>query len=149
MCVVCVCARARVCMYAFVCSVCCVCMCVWVYVCVLYVCVFVCLCVCVCVLCVCAYLCLLHACMRVCVYVCVCCMCVCCVCRTRGLGGHSIDVPKAPERLRTLADWLAFEHLVSPAFEQAVMLKAKERSAASTEVTGFGCRVSGFGSHWI
>ena len=38
---------------------------------------------------------------------------------------------QAPERLRTLADWLAFEHLVSPAFEHAVMLKAKERAALS------------------
>jgi hypothetical protein len=32
---------------------------------------------------------------------------------------------QAAERLGTLADWLAFEHLVSPAFEHAVMLKAK------------------------
>ena len=48
-----------------------------------------------------------------------------------GLADLSIDVPHAPERLRTLADWLAFEHLVSPAFEHAVMLKAKERAALS------------------
>ena len=36
-----------------------------------------------------------------------------------GLADLALDVPDAPERLRTLADWLAFEHLVSPAFEQA------------------------------
>jgi len=45
-----------------------------------------------------------------------------------GLADLSLDVPDAPERLRTLADWLAFENLVSPAFEQAVLLKAKERA---------------------
>jgi hypothetical protein len=47
------------------------------------------------------------------------------------LNGLSFHEPQAPERLRTLADWLAFEHLVSPAFEHAVMLKAKERAALS------------------
>ncbi|EKX43265.1 hypothetical protein GUITHDRAFT_73273 [Guillardia theta CCMP2712] len=44
-----------------------------------------------------------------------------------GLPDLCLDVPDAPERLRTLADWLAFENLVSPSFEQAVILKAQER----------------------
>lgn len=39
-------------------------------------------------------------------------------------------MPDAPERLRTVADLLAFENLVSPAFEQAVLLKTKQRSDA-------------------
>ena len=43
----------------------------------------------------------------------------------------SMHARQAAERLGTLADWLAFEHLVSPAFEHAVMLKAKERAALS------------------
>ena len=41
----------------------------------------------------------------------------------------------APVLLRRLADWLAFEHLVSPAFEHAVLLKAKQRAAHQAPVT--------------
>jgi len=47
-----------------------------------------------------------------------------------GLADLTIDMPHAPERLRKLADWLAFEHLVSPAFEHAIMLKARARADA-------------------
>jgi len=52
-----------------------------------------------------------------------------------GLPDLCLDVPDAPERLRTIADWLAFENLVSPSFEQAVLIKAKERKEGNSAPT--------------
>ena len=42
-----------------------------------------------------------------------------------GLKDLSLDVPDAPKRLLTLADWLTFEKLVPPGCEQVVLLKMR------------------------
>ncbi len=53
----------------------------------------------------------------------------------RGLQDLALDVPDAPDRLRTLADWLCFESLLSPAFKQACVRQANARSAKEAQHT--------------